>query len=233
MTRDDLITELRCVIDDTLPAYGWSDTRLINWLSEGQDKFCEKTGFWSDKSTYAVTTVLNLVTYPIPERIIAIRSVWDGVNQLYDLSGVQNFANTQKDFFGENWLGSAYASGEFPEGTLPNRPYRYRTDLETGVLSLLEPPIANVVLKLRVHRRSKVSFATMGAALEIPEQFHLAVVEYGAFKAFNDHDRELQDPVKATDHLLNFNRYVKEGQLAYRRLTGEYTDVIPNPLYVV
>ena len=233
MLRDELLAELRSVVDDTIRPYGWSDIRLAYWLSEGQDKFCEQSGFWSDRATYTITTVLNQADYTVPERVVAVRSVWDGVNRLLDLSGAINTLANHRDFFGENYSGSSYASGEFPAGTLPSRPYRYRTDLETGILSLLEPPLAGIVLKLRVHRRSKIRFSVEGAELEIPEEFHYAPVEYAAAKAFGDHDRELQDPVKANDHLLNFKRYVKEGQRAYRRLTGEYIDVVPNQLYVV
>lgn len=211
MTRDELLAELRGVIDDTKAPYAWSNRRLVLWLSEGQDKFCEQSGFWSDKSTYSITTILNQVDYTIDPRIIAVRSVWDGTRELVD--GAKEL--------------SPVITAE------PQRPLRYRTDLETGVLSLLEPPLAGVVLSLRVHRRSKIRFSVEGTELEIPEEFHLAPVEYAAHKAFGDHDRELQDPVKANDHLLNFKGYVKDGKKAYRRLTGEYTDVVPSPLYVV
>lgn len=211
MTRDDLLKELRSVVDDAVRPYGWSDTRLINFLSEGQDKFCEQTGFWSDKSTYSITTLLNETDYAIPARVIAVRSVWDGARELVDGAQEKSPAVT----------------------TDTQRPLRYRTDLETGVLSLLEPPLADIVLSLRVHRRSKIRFSVDDAELEIPEEFHLGVVEYAAYKAFGDHDRELQDPVKARDHLLNFKQYVKDGARAYRRITGEYIDVVPNQLYVV
>lgn len=211
MTRDELLAELRAVVDDTIQPYGWSDIRLAFWLSEGQDKFCEQSGFWSDKTTHAITTVLNQTDYAIDPRIVAIRSIWDGARELVDGAKERSPVITSE----------------------PQRPLRYRTDLETEVLSLLEPPISGIVLSLRVHRRSKIRFSVEGAELEIPEEFHLAPVEYAAHKAFGDHDRELQDPVKANDHLLNFKRYVKEGQRAYRRLTGEYTDVVLNQLYVV
>lgn len=211
MTRDELLTELRSVVDDTLRPYGWSDIRLLYWLSEGQDKFCEQSGFWSDKSSYTVTTVLNQTDYTIPGRIIAVRSVWDGTRELVDGAKESSPVITAE----------------------PQRPLRYRTDQETGVLTLLEPPLAGIVLSLRVHRRSLIRFSVEGAELEIPEEYHLAPVEYAAAKAFGDHDAELQDPVKAGDHMMNFKSYVHDGKRAYRRLTGEYSDVVPNKLYVV
>ena len=39
MTRAELLEETRHVVGDTLPPYAWSDTRLMMWLSEGQDTF--------------------------------------------------------------------------------------------------------------------------------------------------------------------------------------------------
>lgn len=216
MNRAELLAELRSVVDDTLQPYGWSDMRLLHWLSEAQDEFCEETGFWSDTSTYKIITVLNQVDYTLSDRIIAVRSVWDGMSCLLDLSA-----------------GSNKFQSNYPPGTPPSRPYRYRTDLETGVLTLPDPPIAGVELELRVHRRSKVALSDAVGQPEIPARFHLALVEYAAYKAFGDHDRELQDPVKAADHLSNFRWYIKEGRRAHRRLTGEYADIVPNSLYVV
>lgn len=305
MTRTELIAELRDVIDDTVAPYGWSDLRLVSWLAEGQDRFCDQTGFWADKNTYTIITVLNQLDYAIPTRVVSLRSVWDGERELIDGATNQTLIIT----------------GE------PQRPLRYRTDLQTGMITLLEPPLAGIVLTLRVHRRSKsplrrksssitlagafhtgdvvtatvngttFSYTTLAgdatlsavatalaalidaseaftasasgqvitiassdlsvsttttvsvsgagatttataldyysAELEIPEEFHLAPVEYAAHKAFGDHDRELQDPVKAGDHLKTFKAYVKDGKAAYRRLSGSYSDSIPDSSYIV
>jgi hypothetical protein len=215
MTRAELIAEVRYVIDDSVgPNYAWSDNRIVAWLSEGQDKFCEKTGFWSDKSSYSITTVLGQQDYPVDSRIISVRSIWDGSRQLLDATD------------------STISSADFSD-TPAQAPNYYVMDLATGYVTFPEPVVAGIVLTLRTHRRSLVPFSRSGAAMELPDGFHLAPVEYAAHKAFGDHDRELQDPVKATDHLANFKRYVAEGKLAYRRITGEYSDVVAPPYYVV
>lgn len=310
MTNTELLAELREAVGDTVAPYAWSDARLMLWLAEGQDKFCERTGYWTDRTTFSVTTVLDQLDYPIDPRIIEIKSVWDGARRL------TKFTETSRPG------GDAGFSDQ-----APSRPQFWQVDGETSVLTLLEPPEAGIVLNLRVHRRSKaplnrktatitlagakrtgdvVTVAVAGAAyayttlsgdasltavatalaavidaasglvatasgqtitiasatatasitasvavtgagatttataaiayasnLEIPEQFHLAMVEYAAFKAFGDHDRELQDPVKAADHLANFKGYVRDGRQAYRRLTGEEVTCAPSPLYAV
>lgn len=215
MNRTELLNEVRHLIGDTAgPTYAWTDARLIAWLSEGQDKFCESSGFWSDKRSYDITTVLGQQDYPISDRIISIRSIYDGGRKLINATDL------------------TIAEADF--STLSTQaPVNYVMGQSTGYVTFLEPVIAGVVLDLWVHRRSLVPFSIANENPEIPEQFHLAMAEYAAYKAFGDHDRELQDPVKATDHFANFKRYCMDGKLAYRRLTGEYTDVVPSPLYVV
>ena len=220
MTRTELLNEVRASIADTVAPYAWTDTRLMAWLSEGQDKFCERTGFWADKSTYTITTVLNQQDYPVSSRIISVRSIWDGTRQLIDGAG------------------KTFSKADFADLTTQS-PVHYRMDAETGSVTFFEPVTAGVILSLSVHRRSRIALnhrdagSQFDAEPEIPEKFHLAPVEYAAYKAFGDHDRELQDPVKAADHLANFKLYCKDGAKAYRRISGEYSDVVPNTLYVV
>lgn len=214
MTKAELLTELRQVIDDTVRPFGWSDTRLSLFLAEGQDRFCEQTGYWIDRTTFTLTLVDGQQAYPIDSRIINIKSIWDGVRKL------TRFTEEDK---GTKDIDFSAAEDQ--------RPNNYQLDGATGTITFLEPVLVGVVLTIRAHRKSLVSL-TAGDP-EIPENLQLGLVEYAAYKAFSDHDRELQDPIKAKDHYANFKMYVREGQRLYRRLTDEYTDIVPNPLYVV
>ena len=308
MTRAELLEETRQVVGDTLSPYAWSDSRLVAWLSEGQDTLCRMTGFWQDASSYTLTTVLDQLDYMLPSRIISLKSVWDGNRQLIDGSG------------------KTFSELDFSD-TTAQRPLHYRMGKETGKLTLFEPPTAGVVLTLRVHRKSlspltrKSSTITLGGTFhagdtllvtinstlfsytvqagdinlagaatslgaliavdttysvavsgqsisissadaaastattaqvtgagatigvtvsnsysadpEIPKELHNALIEYAAYKAYCDHDRELQDPIKARDHYANFMMYVKRGMSVHRALTGDYPNVLPDPLYVV
>lgn len=212
MTSQELLDETRCIIDDTALPYGWSDLRLLNWLAKGQDEFCRKTGFWADRTTFTITTVLGQLDYPLDSRIIEVKSVWDGVTKL-----------------------TRYKEDDRPTGVTQDvqRPMFYQTDGETNVLSLIAPPSeAGIVLTLRAHRKAILPITEINAP-EIPEEFQLALPEYAAYRAFGDHDRELQDPVKSADHLNNFMRYVREGGAALRRRSDSNTEVDANPLYVV
>lgn len=213
MLRAEMLPELREVLGDTVAPYAWSNETLNGYLSEGQDVFCEKTGYFRDKSNYSVVTVAGQKSYPIPSRVIKVLEVWDGARKL--------------SRFTENDRPSG--SDTIPENT---RPKHWQTDGETGMLTFFEPPEAGITLTLRVWRYARTSMAANPSVEpEIPERFHRACVEYAAFKAYSHHDREESEKVKASDHLTLFRGYCADGVNSLWRLTGEEVRVGPNPIY--
>lgn len=216
MTRDQLLAEFRELVDDKAgPPYAWTDLRAFAWMSEGQDEFCKETGFFRDSQSYIITTAAGVQDYPLDPRIIEVEEVWDGLRRL-----------------------NKFNQGQRPRVMTPEEnpnqlPWNWQTDKSTGVLTLFEPPLAGLILNLHVWRKSKRSFVTRDLPLEIFEDFHLAVVEYAAAKAFGDHDRERQDPVKAKDHMANFYAYCARGRKAYVRIMGAPMKVAPNTHYLV
>lgn len=222
MTRAELLAEARAVLADTRgPKYNWSDDRLLRWMAEGQDRFCEQTGYIRDNTSFTITTLAGTKRYAIPsfDRIIEIRDVWDGTRRLQPFSQKQR---PDVEPFTQN----------------PSRPSLYQLDLGTGYLDLYGEPEAGIVLTLEVWTASKkpLNNKTGGnydAEPEIPAPFHLALVEYAAGKAYNDHGSEALDPAKALDHMAIFADYVSRGKRAYSRSTHSFPDLAPNPQYVV
>jgi len=219
MTRIELVDELRHVVGDRVQPYAWADTRLLNWMAEGQDRFCEKTGYFTDKTNYTIVTEEGVQSYALSSRIIQVKSVWDGTRQL-----------------------SQFIENDRPVTTTDlstaQRPLSWQTDQETGMITFYEPMLGGITLTLRVHRKSRLRLnnKTSGqynAEPEIPEDCHLGLVEYGAYKALMDHDRESQDPVKAGEHLAAFNDYVRLGKDMFERINGASLRVAPSPQYVV
>lgn len=207
MTRAEVLAELREVLNDKVSPYGWSDARLLRFLSLGQDQFCKDTGFFRDATTYKVNAVAGTASYALSPRIIQVmRASLDGA-YLEKFSGVA------------------------PAGS--GQPFAWQTDLEHGMISLYPTPDADCTIDLAVWRKSRSAFSTSGD-LELPDDLHLAPVEWAAFLAFSDHDRELQDPVKAADHKARYDKiYVPLGRQAFRRLCGGLGTFAPNPLYLV
>lgn len=233
MTRAEMLAELRLVIDDTVANYGWSDTTLLGYLAEGQDKFCEETGFFVDNTNYTITLETGVKTYAIPARAIEIMEVWDDTRRL------QHFQQQDR---GRLWSADCFTS----TASTPGLPYGWQADEQTGTLTLDRAPTAaenGRVLTLRLWRYSRYALDDnavpvqggdpTNAEPEIPGRFQRACIEWAAFKAYSHHDAEQGNKIKAADHLAAFRIYTREGRAAHRRLRAQDTVIRPNPIYVV
>ena len=229
MNRNQMLAELKTVLNEaSVPAgSGWADYTLLGYLSEGQDKFCEDTGFFSDVSTFTITLEAGVSAYEIPDRVIQIMNIWDGARKL----GKVLTGETRTENGDDNYYPATVAVGT---------PAAWQTDKETGVLVLTPTPTADDggdVYVLQVWRYSLNDLADSTAAgpnePEIPNRFRRACIEWAAYKALNHHDMDTQDKVKARDHLLAFEMYVYDGRVALRRIQNEEVRISCDRAYVV
>ena len=226
MNRAQMLAELHEVLNNASLNGAFEELTLLGYLSEGQDKFCEETGYFTDITNYALTLVTNTAVYAVPPRAIQIMDIWDGTKKL-----------------GKIRPDTVLAQDEWPSdlGTAATgRPTHWQTDQTTGFIKLTPTPTATesgVVLALHVWRYSRYDLAGDGASAgtdaepEIPSRFHRACIEWAAYKAFMHHDMETQDPVKASDHLAAFRQYVADGRQALRRVQNMETRVGSDPAY--
>ena len=230
MTRAEMLAELRSVLNDSTTNGKFAEARLLRFLAEGQDKFCEETGYFTDLANFKLTLQTGVAVYAIPARVIQILDIWDGTRKLAKVS-TGNIYTTQDALYG------------YTEAT--GVPTHWQTDLATGSVQLFPTPTAaenGDLLVLQVWRYSQYDLAGDGAVPEgggdapdaepeIPSRFHSACVEWAAYKAFNDHDMETQDPVKAADHLASYRLYVADGRAALQRIQNQETRIGTCPAY--
>lgn len=228
MDRSRMLQELDEVLDDTGCQHtAWSASAKLGYLEEGQEKFCEDTGFFVDNTNFSVTTVPGQAVYEVDPRIISILGIYDGARRLamrplrLQEAGAENYQ-----------LAFNYESNSSLEA--------YQPDLEAGLITLLGTPRDERTLRLRVWRypmfalsNDDIDGAGTPASPELPNRLQRACIEWAAFKCLSHHDREQQDPVKAADHLALYTGYVSDGKKYLRRLRGEVVDVRPNPVYQV
>jgi len=211
MNRAGMFAELKEVLNESTTLPAWTEATLLGYLAEGQDKFCEETGFFTDLSNFTITLEAGVAVYAIPDRVIQIIDIWDGTRK----------------------LGKIATGSRFPEGDTPTTgdPSHWQTDQETGIIKLYPAPTADQaakVLVLQVWRYSLYDLAGVlpipegedeapPAVPEIPARFQRACIEWAAYKAFMHHDMEAQDPVKASEHKVAFMSYVADGRLALQR----------------
>lgn len=210
MTRDEMLAELRDVLNVPGANVTWKDTTLLGYLSEGQDVFCEKTGYFVDFSNFTITLQTDIANYAIPDRVYQLMHIWDGSRRLGKIPyGVE----------------PSFSDWPLPIDTEEGTPRYWRTDNETGVITLYPTPTADDngdIYQLQVWRYSRYDLAGKNgddedAQPEIPSRFQRACIEWAAYKAFDHHDMEAQDPVKAADHLDNFKMYVNDAKSAMRK----------------
>jgi hypothetical protein len=221
-----MLTELLEVLNSETTNGAWSDARLLAYLAEGQDKFCEETGFFVDITNYTLALATGTALYAIPARAIQIMNIWYGTKRL-----------------GKVLQDSVSEPDEWPvdfDDTASGMPNQWQTDQTTGFIKLAPTPTATengLTLNLHVWRYSRYDLAGDGATTgvaatpELPARFQRACIEWAAYKAFNHHDMEAQDPVKARDHLSIFNEYVMDGRSAFRRFHNLETRIGSDPAY--
>ena len=105
MNRTTMLATLREVLNDASTSFNsWSDARLLMYLSEGQDKFCEETGYFRDASSFTLTLESGTATYAVPSRIIELIGVYNGTKPLTKLVTNGAFLESDTRVAGETQL---------------------------------------------------------------------------------------------------------------------------------
>lgn len=314
MDRETMLAELRSVIDDIVASrYYWPDSRLLGYLSEGQDKFCEETGYFTDITTHTITLEEGVYRYAVPTRVIQVMEIYDGRSRLgklltddissdgdlrrsgFEVVGMPTHWRTDRYTGGielshtptviedgtalqlQVWrystkpldrmsstitLAGALHAGDVVAATVNGVVYSYAVLGTEGTLTAVATALAAVIdaatslvatasgqvvsisaLAPETSTAASVAVSGAGATVtataantysadpEVPERFHRACIEWAAYKAFNHHDMEAQDPVKATDHLRSFQQYVTDGRAALARIQNHEVRVGTHAAY--
>jgi hypothetical protein len=195
----------------------WGDETLVSYLSEGQDRFCEDTGLIIDPNI-SFQTEAGVDSYALPSYVKRVLDVH--INGLPLTQYDAKHGNVTHHHLGTNAL-----TGDV-------MPAFYRTDWAPGYITLTSTPRDVYTVNLRVWRYPKRTFEDC-ERFEIPARFHMACIEWAAYKALNHHDMELQDPIKGRDHYGNYMMYVARAKEWLHQLRGQKYELIPNQQYVV
>lgn len=239
MTLDDLLTELRTnVLRDVstaiTPQAGdelWSDTQLVLYLQDAESKFARDTLCLRD-STNADVTQITLVAgqadYPLDKRVISCNAaIYDGELSL----GRSSFGAR----FGASGDLAPNQARHIPQAS--GAPRIYYTDKSTNSIGFYPIPSAEqagLVVQLHVTRRplAPLTTADMDAVPEIPEDFHLDLVEWAAYRALRNHDADIDgDPnnisivmARANAHKKRFEDAITECKGAFKYLNTQHVE---------
>jgi hypothetical protein len=207
------LAELKHVLYESPYDGAWTEDMLRGYLSEGQDKFCEDVGLFIDPTSYSITTSAGVQDYKLNPRIIRV----------FDARIALHPPLVRYD--------AKHGAVLYSEDNTA-QPQYFRTDYAPGYIRFTPIPDGTYTVKFRVWRYAKRSFEDL-EEFEIPAQFHRACIEYAAYKALSHHDMELQDSIKATDHLSAYQMYVQRGKDWLHHVVGVEYETVPNQLYVV
>ena len=217
MTKAELLAELNLILDDTVGSCS-SDllcppAQKYRWLSEGQDKFCEDTGFFIDitNAAFQITLVAGQRDYELDDRIIKVLELWDDTRFIPPLDRPYR---------------SDMSTLLVGEGT----PQAWLCDREPGKITIYPVPTEVKTLQMKVWRYPMT--ALTDGEPEIPSRLQRACVEWAAYKVLLMHDAELRNKAKAIEHLSNYQQYVADGVKYLRRLKGVDLQFGCDPIYL-
>ena len=220
MTLDELLQELRYNIlrDQSDLVSGpsdslWSQETLLRYINEAYQLFCRRTLLLVDNSTPEVTR-LTLQTgvdkYPLHPSILAVLSARvDGAPTDMSLAGHGILDTAQRVDPSLVWEPVA-VSVSLP----PGLPSIYSTDEAVRVMRVVPVPSADhngVGVSLRVARLPLAMFTLElpSASPEFPEEYHLSMLDWAAYRALSNHDADAEAMSRAQVRKAQFDETVR------------------------
>tara|TARA_Y100001956_G_scaffold74658_1_gene81930 strand:- start:25 stop:726 length:702 start_codon:yes stop_codon:yes gene_type:complete len=220
----DLLEELReCVLRDVSDAtsadeadYLWTDKQLLRYLNEGYFKYAERSGILEDAATPAVCQIqleAGKTEYPLHESITRVTSATYNsmVLKLATIATEHNLPDESAHLTATQSIGYRGVTAFAP-------------DYNVGVFHVIGTPTAEddgKIVRLRVKRLPLVPITedTLDDPLEMPEQYHLDIVEWAAFRALRNRDYDGENQAKASAHKTQFFASIEEAKQTHRERT--------------
>lgn len=236
MTLSDLLDELReGMLNDRTDRvegtgdYLWTDKRLIRYINEAQRRFARRSLILRDGTTPEVTQitlVAGQTVYELHKSVIAVISARNQ-NGRTDLVRVGHSLLNAYRNTSETWIDpNRYY------GSPPGPAVAYSTDEaldtdDTGswssvMLRVYPTPRAEdagTVLSLRVVRLpiNELTEDTLTAVPEVPEDYHLDMLDWAAYLALRIDDDDAGNPARAQQYASSFEVHVREAKIEAMR----------------
>lgn len=215
MDLNELLSELRRnILRDVSDAISadeadllWTDASLVNYINDAYFRFCHLTEYIQDASTPEVCEiplVEGTTTYSLNPAVIRVLSVELG-NLVLPVVSTDVYHGSRADIASYEKV----RKEQFPgvHAVVP--------DYDIGKLVVVGTPTAEDaggVLRLRVTRYplERMDLKVSDETPELPERFHLDLLEWAAYRALRNHDSDGEAMQKASAHSTRFERAVEE-----------------------
>lgn len=171
MTAAELIAHLRKnILRDNAEPVLWSDDELALYFNEAEKLFARHTHciVEEDSSLALLYAIAGIHTYPLDKRIVHVY-------------GITNSDGRSLSSKSRNQLPKVFGNG---------RPVAFTTGRGSSTVRLSPTPDADEELTMLVAVTPDSDFATSGYEPGIPEEYHLSLCSYAAYKALVNNDPE-------------------------------------------
>lgn len=217
--RANILRDTSDEVGSTSPGALWDDRTLVRYINDGQVKFAVESCILRDETTPAltqITLVEGQEQYALDPRVVAVYGARQG---RYHLSRTTYGAlfSARGDLVLSNPVCGAQVNGT---------PRRFYTDRESGKLGVYPAPDAtwaDKVLTLRIARKPLKSLVEtdLAAVPELPEEYHLDILEWSAWRALRNHDVDAENMAKASAHKTRFLDALEELERKAKRTQAQ------------
>jgi hypothetical protein len=187
----------------------WDSTELLRYLNEAETLFARHTHCLTDESSEftTLTTVADQSRYALDPRIIF-------VSELYSPDGHQ-LRNVMRS--------------KLPRSIYTGTPRMYTLDAGVSSVRLAPTPDDVYELQMLVARKPLTALATQYDTPEIPEEYHLALCDWVAYKALRNNDTEASNTTAAENFRVDWETKLRDAKReAYHMRAGAQPRVANN-----
>lgn len=203
MTGEELLAYVRTdVLHDTAKPYLWSDDLIMRYLSEAEEAFARLTYALQDDSSSM--TVLQLeagvATYAVDRKVLHV------------FSGVLDGYSTDLTDYTRRFIPSQLL-------TSTGTPIIMSRDESANTIRVYPVPEKAYTLKLRIARlpMSKLTVDYLAACPEIPEQYHLDLAEFVAYRCLKNAEVDGSNLGSSAEFERSWKARVGEAKREYYR----------------
>lgn len=230
LLRYDILHDRSDQVDGDGSDYLWSDWTLVKFIDEAQRRFARRALVIQDATTpqcTEVTVASYTKEYPLDTSVISVKSA---KLASFDDNGVMQYNHADLARAGHTALGTYHTPDPYffdpsqLSNMTPGKPMAYATDEgvtadDEGTMSVVNlrlypvpsPEYAGQIVKLRVIRMplDRLYYRNLEATPEVPEIYHLDMLDWAAYLALRIVDRDAGDSPRANEFRASFDDHVK------------------------
>jgi hypothetical protein len=201
MNLGELVEHTRCsVLRDTAIPYLWSDKELILYLNEAMRLFARRTHCITDSTNTLTTfnTVVGTADYVLDRRIVFVSELGVVLDPGEDYQSYHPLT--------DNTRGQQLVT--FSQG----RPLCYTAQVASYNIRLSPVPDAVYKVVMTVARKPLLAVVQGTDIPEIDEDYHLALVDYAAYRALSNNDVDGTSQVSAEAFFAKWGLAVRDAK---------------------